>query len=304
MTMDIYRLYCRVINKMRNKGWGVPDRLFIPAYYYLNVGERLNVKNPKTFTEKMQWLKLHDHNEKYHNLVDKLSVKDYVTNAIGDQYVIKTLAVWDSVEKIDISGLPNQFVLKTTNGGGSTGVVICRDKQTFDLDEAKKKLQWSANYDIYQNMGEWVYKGIRPRFFAEELLVEGPPMNCLRDYKWFCFYGEPKYCQVIQNRDSKETIDFFDTEWKHQEFVGLNPAAGPAAVTPSCPVNLGLQIEIAKKLSCNVPFSRIDLYEVNQHPYFGEITFYAASGLGVFTPKKYNRILGEMIKLPGEPRGN
>ena len=100
---------------MRSLGWAIPDSLFIPAYYYLNVGERLNVKNPQTFTEKMQWLKLHDHKELYHSLVDKLTVKDYVAKAIGDEYVIKTLAVWDSVDEIDISNLPNQFVLKTTN---------------------------------------------------------------------------------------------------------------------------------------------------------------------------------------------
>ena len=294
----MYRFYCRLINKMRSLGWAIPDSLFIPAYYYLNVGERLNVKNPQTFTEKMQWLKLHDHKELYHSLVDKLTVKDYVAKAIGDEYVIKTLAVWDSVDEIDISNLPNQFVLKTTNGGGSTGVVICKDKKTFDLEEAKRKLRWSASYDIYQQMGEWVYKGVKPRIIAEELLVQETHKDYLRDYKWYCFDGDPKFCQVIQDRESKETIDFFDSEWRHQEFVGLNPAAGPAAVAPSRPDNLEIQIKIAKELSRNIPFSRIDLYSINKKTYFGEITFYPASGIGSFTPKKYNNVLGELLVLP------
>ena len=283
-------------------GWRVPDKLFIPAYYYLNVGERLNVKNPTTFTEKMQWLKLYDHNEKYHQLVDKFKVKKYVTEAIGEQYVIKTLAIWDSVDDVDISILPDQFVLKTTNGGGSTGVVICKDKSTFDIEDAKRKLRWSANYDIYQNMGEWVYKGLKPRIIAEELLVDEPPTESLNDYKWFCFNGEPKYCQVIQDRSTNETIDFFDTDWNHMVFFGLNPvagpAAGPAAEQPKQPVNLKTQIRIARELSKDIPYSRIDLYEVGGKTYFGEITFYAASGIGRFEPEEWNEKLGKLIILP------
>ena len=167
----MYRLICRIICKLRTIGFPVSDYFFLKALYFLAVGEKLNLSPPTTFTKKMQWLKLHDHNEKYHSLVDKLTVKDYVSNAIGEQYVIKTLGVWNSVDKIDVNCLPNQFVLKTTNGGGSTGGVICRNKKSFDFEDAKRRLKWSAQFDIYQKMGEWVYKGIKPRIIAEELLV-------------------------------------------------------------------------------------------------------------------------------------
>ena len=294
--MGVYSLICKIIIKMRSMGWCVPDSFFIPAFYYLKVGERLNVKKPKTFNEKMQWLKLHDHNVKYHDLVDKLSVKDFVADTIGEQYVIKTLAAWDSIDKIDISCLPNQFVLKTTNGGGGTGVVICKDKKTFDLEEAKKKLQWSANYDIYQQMGEWVYKGIKPRYFAEELLVIEPSKSFLKDYKWYCVNGDPKYCQVTQDHDSNKTTNFFDTEWTPQNFNGLKSAAIPAVR----PRNLNEQIEIAKCLARNIPFARIDLYEVNSHTFWGGITSFATSDIGTISSDNFNFIIGKMIDLPGE----
>lgn len=279
-------------------GLAVPDSLFIPAYYYLSVGERLNVNNPKTFTDKIQWLKMHDHNEKYHSLVDKQSVKKYVAEVIGEQYVIKTLAIWNSIDEIDVSGLPDQFVLKTTNGGGSTGVVICKDKKDFDIEAAKQKLRWSANYDIYQNMGEWAYKGVKPRVFAEEYIAPDNIDGDIPDYKWYCFNGVPKFCQVIKDRSGIETIDFFDVSWNHQEFVGLNPLVGPSKEEPARPEDIDIQIEIAQKLSKDMPFSRIDLYSINKKTYFGEITFYPASGIGSFTPQKYNDVLGELLVLP------
>lgn len=296
----MYRLYCRLINKMRSLGWAIPDSLFIPAYYFLSVGERLNVKNPTTFTEKMQWLKLHDHNEKYHNMVDKLSVKDYVTETIGEQYVIKTLAVWDSVDNIDISRLPNQFVLKTTNGGGSTGVVICKDKKTFDLGEAKKKLQWSANYDIYQNMGEWVYKGLKPRIIAEELLINEEPNGDIPDFKIWCFDGEPKILFYASNRFNNEKhppyFDYYDMELKKLPIKSKGHLNSQTVLEWFPQFNE--MKDLARKLSKGFPFIRTDFYYVNGKVFFGELTFYHDAGLVPFEPEYWNEKLGDLIVLP------
>ena len=225
-------------------------------------------------------------------------MKDYVSSIIGKEYVIPTIGVWDKPEDIEWNKLPNQFVLKTTHGGGSTGVVICRDKNTFNKQKAIDKLNASLKMDIYRLFREWPYKDVKKRIIAEQFIMPLDGMVDLSDYKWYCFNGEPKFCQVIQNRSSKETIDFFDAEWNHQEFVGLNPKAGQAAVPPIRPAHLGIQVKIASLLSKKLPFSRIDLYEVGDCIYFGEITFFPMSGLGSFRPDDYNDLLGQLIVLP------
>ena len=194
--------------------------------------------------------------------------------------------------------MPNQFVLKTTHGGGSTGVVICRDKTTFDRKKAIDKLNASLKMDIYRLFREWPYKDVPRKVLAEQYIDSAPHVLDLPDYKWYCFGGEPKYCQVIQDRNSNETIDFFDTDWNHQPFVGLNPKATNAKVIPLRPINLETHLYIVRELSKGIPFSRIDLYETRDKTYFGEVTFYPGSGLGRFRPDQYNDILGEMLELP------
>ena len=288
---------------VKNFGQWLPDSTYIKLRYRCQMGKRLNLKNPQTFQEKLQWLKLHDRNPEYTKMVDKVLVKDYVSSVIGPEYVVPLLGVWDRPEDIDWDALPDRFVLKTNHSGGNTGVVICRDKKTFDRETAIKRLNASLQNDVYRGLREWPYKNIKKKVFAEEFLEAAPSVRDLPDFKWYCFDGEPKYCQVIQDRTTKETIDFFDTEWNHQEFVGLNPAAGPAAVTPSRPKHLEEQVAIARKLSQGMPFSRIDLYEIGEKEYFGEITLYPASGFGEFNPSQYSEILGKMLSLPGEPVG-
>lgn len=276
----------------------IPDKLYLTLKYYKNFGRLPNWKNPQTFSEKLQWLKLYDRKPEYTMMVDKYAVKDYVASIIGSEYVIPTLGVWDKPEDIEWEKLPNQFVLKTAHGGGSDGVVICRDKATFDKEKAIKLLNENLKTDLYVVWREWPYKNVPKRILAEQYIEPGPGMRDLPDYKWYCFNGEPRFCQLIQDRTTKETIDFFDTEWKHQDFIGLNPAAVHAADQPPCPSNLSTQLMIARKLSNNLPFVRIDLFEVNGKTYFGEITFYPLSGMGRFNPKKWNNILGNLINLP------
>ena len=265
------------------------------------MGYRLDLKNPKTFSEKLQWLKINDHNGEYTKMVDKYLVKEYVSNVIGEEFVIPNYGMWDRPSEIEWDLLPDQFVLKTTHGGGSSGVVICKDKNYFDKERAIDILGRSLRQDIYKTLREWPYKGVQKRIFAEKYLEIKTGDSAIPDYKWYCFSGEPKYCQVIQNRFTEETIDFFDTSWNHLNFSGLSPSSGPlaksAVAIPECPEQINTQIKIARRLSEGMPFARIDLYEIHGQVFFGEITFYPMSGFGIFTPKQYNEMLGQELKL-------
>lgn len=288
-------------------GQWLPESVYLRIMFRLRIGHKLHLRNPKTFNEKMQWLKLYNRRPEYTMMVDKYAVKEYVAGIIGDEYIIPTLGVWEKPEDIDFDSLPNQFVLKTTHGGGSVGVVICKDKSSFDCQKAISRLKYSMKQDVYKYQKEWPYKNVKKRIIAEQYIEPRPNVKDLPDYKWFCFNGEPKYCQVIQDRNAIETIDFFDTEWVHQDFCGLNPVFGPqvgtAMVRPECPQNLLTHIKIAQELSKGLPFSRIDLYETGEKTYFGELTFFPESGMGVYTPDNYNEILGKLLVLPGEKRG-
>lgn len=278
------------------------DELYLKLLFRLNLGYRLDLKKPKTFSEKLQWLKLYNRNPNYTILVDKYLVKDHVAGIIGTEHIIPTLGVWDRVEEIAWDSLPKRFVLKTTHGGGNTGVVICNNKDTLDKNEAIRKLKQSLKEDIYKQLREWPYKNVQKRIIAEQYIEPSPNTNDLPDYKWYCFNGEPKFCQLIQDRNTKETIDFYDINWVHQDFIGLNPVDGPfvkfADYLAPCPSDLDTQIMIAKKLSYGIPYSRVDLYSIGGKTYFGEITFYPMSGMGKFAPEEWNYKLGEMLILP------
>ena len=281
-------------------GW-LPDKTYLQLLYRFKMGHRLDLNHPKTFTEKIQWLKRYNRRPEYTRMVDKYAVKKYVADIIGEKYIIPTLGVWDKPEDIDWDALPNEFVLKTTHGGGSGGVVICKDKKTFDRNKAILTLRDSMNGDIYRSLREWPYKDVKKRVLAEKYMAPkdmvNNPIYDLSDYKFFCFNGEPKYCQVIRDRHSKESIDFYDMNWRHQEFVGLNPIASNGINPVPRPLLLDDMICICHKLSENMKFVRIDMYVIDNRIYFGEITFYPASGMGLFNPDKWNEELGNLISL-------
>lgn len=277
----------------------LPDKQHVKILYRLKMGQKLNLKNPQTFCEKLQWLKLYNRKPLYTKMVDKLQVKQYVADKISDEYVIPVLGVWDKPEDIDFDSLPNRFVLKTSHGGGGVGIFICKDKNNIDRQKVIETMRQAMKQDIYKKSVEWPYKNVPKCIFAEQYMEERPDVDDLPDYKWYCFDGEPKFCQVIKDRHTKETIDFFDVDWNHQEFVGLNPMADNATVIPERPINLETHLHIARELSKDIPFSRVDLYEIKERTYFGEITLYPASGMGIFRPDQYNEILGAMLKLPG-----
>lgn len=279
----------------------VPDKVQLSLLHKVYVGKFVDWKNPQTFTEKLQWLKVYNRNSEYTQMVDKYAVKNYVANIIGEEYIIPTLGVWNSPEEIDWDSLPQQFVIKTTHGGGSNGVWICKDKTTFNVVKCIKEIHRSLKSDLYWKFREWPYKNVPKRIIAEMFMTENSNVevsNDLVDYKFFCFNGEPKYCQVIRNRTTNETIDFYDMDWNLMPFVGLTPNVVNGLAPVEKPQHLCNMISVCKKMAKDIPFSRIDLYVINNKEYFGEITFYPASGFGVFTPDDFNYILGSMLKLP------
>lgn len=276
----------------------LPDEYYIKLLYKIKLGTKLDLNHPKTFSEKIQWLKLHDRNPLYHDLVDKYAVKKYVAEKIGKQYIIPTLGVWDNFDDIDFSTLPSQFVIKCTHDSG--GVVICKDKSNLNINTAKRKINKSLNNSYYWHGREWPYLGLKPRILVEKYMENEDEFACLTDYKFFCFNGIPKYCQVISDRSKDEKIDFYDMNWKHLEFNGLAEPGAPYGFSKKkieCPKTFQEMKQLTQFLSPKCPFSRIDLYEIHGRPFFGEITFYPASGFGIFQPEKWNYILGDLIQL-------
>lgn len=273
----------------------LPDEIFLKLKYRIVLGKKLNLNNPVEFNEKLQWLKIHNRKPLYTILVDKAMVKDYVSKIIGEKYIIPTIGVWNKYEDIDFKSLPDQFVLKTTHGGGNFGVFVCRDKQSIDYDALKSKMLKARKQNAYLRNREWPYKNVKRRYIAEQY-IDSSNTSDLVDYKFFCFGGVPRYCQVISGRNSNECVDFFDMEWNHLEIH--KPVQCPfAEIMPERPINFDKMKEIAKLLSVGLPFVRIDLYNVKGRIYFGEYTFFPADGLGAFSPQKYDKLFGDLIEI-------
>lgn len=273
-----------------------PDRIFLKCLFKYRMGYKLNLNNPRTFNEKLQWLKLYNHNPLYTTLVDKFAVKQYVGDKIGFQYVIPTLSVWNSFDEIDFDKLPNQFVLKCTHDSG--GLVICKDKRNFDVTEARKKITKCLKHNYYKSFREWPYKNVPPRIIAEKYMED--ESGELRDYKFFCFNGSVKALFVATDRQKKNVdtkFDFFDDKFKHLPFTKGHPNAD---VPPGKPTCFDEMVRLAEILSEDIPHVRVDFYEIYGKVYFGEMTFFDNSGIVAFNPPKYDEIWGDWIKLPPE----
>ncbi len=276
----------------------IPDKLYLKFLWWLHYGKALNLKNPQTFTEKIQWLKLFDRNPHYTQIVDKYAVKDIVGKIIGEEYIIPTYGVWDNPSEIDWDSLPQKFVLKTTHGGGSQGVVICTNKSTFDKNKAIRNLKKAMRQNAYYKLGEWPYKNVPKRIIAEQLL-ETPDAKELSDYKFFCFNGNPKFLKVDFGRFSNHHANYYDLHWNILPF-------GEAKYPPledkkfMAPPNFEVMVLLAKKLSKGYKFIRIDFYNIAGKIYFGECTFYPASGLGRFTSVEADYEIGKLLEIPNE----
>jgi hypothetical protein len=275
---------------------GLPDRPFLKLDYRFATNEALDLENPKTFDEKMNWLKLYNRRPEYTQMVDKYEVRQYVEEKIGAEYLIPLYDVWDSVEEIEWDSLPNQFVLKTTHDSG--GVVICEDKESFDREAAKETLSQSLDYNYFNEGREWPYKNVKPRIIAEKYMESANEE--FKDYKFFCFNGTVKMTQVLTdiNSDEKVSQNFYDRDWNLMPLEEGSFPNSSEAMDP--PYNYEKMIEIAETLAEDIPFVRVDLYEIDREIYFGEMTFFPNKGQNTFEPEEYNNILGSWLKLPDE----
>ena len=274
----------------------LPDKICLSLRYRCRMGHWINWKNPKTFTEKIQWLKINNRRPEYTRMVDKFAVKEYVAGVIGEEYIIPTLGVWDKPEDIDWDSLPDQFVLKTTHGGGGGGVVICRDKKTFDKGKALEKLTESLNSDIYKSFREWPYKDVPKRIIADKFMTPEKNLESagLMDYKFFCFNGKVRFFKVDFGRFVEHHANYYSPGGELLEFgeQGLEPDPNYPIELPN---NIGEMISLAEKLSMNEPFLRVDFYNVNGKIYFGELTFYPASGMGKWTTDDADMTVGKLF---------
>ena len=274
------------------------DAFYLKLLYKAKMGKKLNLDNPQTFNEKLQWLKLYDRNPEYTKMVDKYEAKKYVASIIGEEYIIPTLGVWDCFDDIDFDKLPDQFVLKCTHDSG--GLVICKNKSTLDIQQTRKKINHCLKRNYYLNTREWPYKNVKPRIIAEKYMedeINDQPGNPdLRDYKFFAFAGQVKALFIATERQAAEEtkFDFFDGDFHHLDFTNGHPNA---SIPPLKPTGFDEMKQLASRLSKGIPQVRVDFYEVNGRVYFGELTFSHWSGLVPFIPEKWDRIFGSWIRL-------
>ena len=272
----------------------IPDKLYLQMLYRRVLDKKLDLKTPKTFNEKLQWLKLYDRRPDYTIMVDKYAVKQYVADIIGEEYIIPTLGVWDRPEEIDWNKLPEQFVLKCTHDSG--GLVICRNKSQLDKSMALKKLDDSLKCDYYKVGREWPYKNVPRRIIAEKYIGEDSSID-LKDYKFFCFNGKVKCFKVDFNRYTNHKANYYDINYRVMPFG--ETACPPDFKEKICiPENISDMIRLAEKLSVGCSFIRADFYNINGRIYFGEITLYPASGFGSFTLDEVDYTLGSWMELP------
>lgn len=274
----------------------ISDKTYLTWMGDIMLNQRLNIDNPTTFNEKMQYLKLYDRKEQYTKMVDKYEAKKYISEIIGKEYIIPTIGIYNNFEEINFKDLPNKFVIKTTHDSGS--VIICRDKNNLDIDSTKIVINQSLNRNYYDLYKEWPYKNVKPRIIIEKYIDTGKKE--LNDYKFWCFNGEVKLIYFVQDREIKERkVDFYDTNWNKLNFEWDFPNS--KRIVPK-PKNLDKMLEIAEKLSNNIPFLRVDMYNIDGKIFVGELTFYTGAGFAKFSPNKYDYILGNMLELPKEKR--
>ncbi len=272
----------------------INDEDYLSTEFEYHMGYRPNLENPRTFNEKIQWLKLHVRNPEYVRMADKYEVKKYITEKIGEKYVIPTLGLYETFDEIDFEKLPRQFVLKCTHDSGST--VVCRDKNSFDIEKARTLLERNLKYNYYWAGREWQYKDIKPRIIAEQYLEDTQDRE-LRDYKFFCFHGIAKVLLIAQGRmssDREVTTDFFNERLEHME---MRSGHKNGLVLPHMPEHYLEMKETAEKLSLGIPHVRVDFYEVNGQVYLGEFTFHHQGGMVPLEPYERDIELGNWIHL-------
>lgn len=274
----------------------MPDEKYLKIKYYLSLGKKLDLENPQTFNEKLQWIKLFDRNPLYTQLVDKYLARDYIKEKLGEEYLIPLLGVWDDPDDIDFDALPNQFVLKCNHNSG-LGMCICKDKSKLDIKKVKEELKKGLAQDYYLSGREWPYKNVPRKVIAEKYMTDESGYE-LKDYKFFCFDGEVKMLFVAKDREvegAETKFDFFDADFNHLPFTNGHPNSQPPYFKPE---NFEEMKAVAAKLSKGIPEVRVDLYNINGKIYFGEMTFFHWSGFVKYEPEEWDYKIGSYINLP------
>ncbi len=274
----------------------VDDKFYLQYWYYKVMNRRLHLKHPKTFTEKMQWLKLYDRNPLYTKLADKLAVREYVEQKVGKEYLNPLIGVYNRVDEIEWQSLPNKFVVKVNHG--SSWNLICENKDELDIDDASNKIRQWMSMNFYNSMQtrEWQYRDIPPQILIEDF-IEGHPIFGLLDYKVLCFSGQAKYIQVHANRATDHSKIAFNTQW---ELLPLLNSYSPMPWSVPKPKKLDEMLTLAEELSAGIPFARVDFYYPNEKVIFGEITFFPQGGFRKDFPYEKDLMMGNLIKLPME----
>ncbi len=279
------------------------DKTCLKLLWWAETGTRLNLNNPVGFNEKLQWLKLYDHRPEYTKYVDKVLVRDYVKETIGEKYLVPAIGVYDNPEQIDFDSLPDKFVIKCNHNSGE-GMCVCNDKSLIDVKNVKDKLNQELRKNYFYENREWPYKNVVPKLLCEQFIIDKNPKNTsgtLIDYKFHCFNGEPKFIYVGTDDISSGTkgeskLSFFDLNWKMSPFYRTDHK--PISIDVEKPDCFDEMMDIARKLSKGIPFVRVDLYWVNNQILFSEMTFFPGGGFGLFSPKEWEIKLGELISLP------
>ena len=283
----IYRKICVCFGKY------ISDKTYLKLLYETRIGKKLNLKNPITFDEKLQWLKLYDRKDEYTVWADKYEVRNYVAEKLGEQYLIPLLGVWNSADELKLDDLPEQFVLKCTHDSAS--VCICTNKKNFDWNAAMDKLQKSLNQNYYWHSREWPYKNITPRIIAEAYMTDESGTE-LKDYKIYTFGGEPYLIPVDFDRFHNHRRNLYTTEWEYIDET-IEYSKDPN-VKIAKPEHLEEMLECSRKLAVGTISLRTDFYSINGKIYFGEITFYQEAGFAHFEHEEFAKRLGDQIKLP------
>lgn len=275
-----------IFNKMN-------DEKFLTKKFYYRIGYQLNLKNPKTYNEKLQWIKLNDRKEIYSKMVDKYEAKSLVANVIGDEYIIPTYGVWDKFADINFEELPDSFVIKCTHDSG--GVIVVNDKHSFDISKAKEMINAKLKHNFYFYGREWPYKKVKPRIIIEKNMSIEENSDVINDYKIYTFNGKAKMCMINQDRGIDTRADYFD---KNYNQIKINWGYKPSDIPPQKPKNYEKMFELAEKLAFGTLELRVDFYEINDQIYFGEMTFFDGSGFDAIEPIEWDYKMGSWIKLP------
>lgn len=271
------------------------DKSYLEKVFRIEFGRGMDLKNPQTFNEKLQWLKLYDRKPEYTMMVDKIEVRKYIAETIGEEYLIPCLGTWNRAEDINFDDLPDQFVLKCNHNSG-LGMCICKDKASLNIKKTRTDLNKGLRQNYFYAGREWPYKNVKPRIIAEKYMVDESGTE-LKDYKFMCFNGKVKCSFVCNDRTATDglKVTFFDLSWNVMPFERHYPKSTKIIKKPK---NYSKMIELAEDLAKNIPFVRVDFYEVNQQIYFGELTFFPGSGFEEFTPEDWDYKLGSWLKLP------